>query len=60
MQRENEAIQKFHWLAGFSILDLHSTLPQAPALAIGRDREQRPSTENPLRLSDKIPGAQAA
>ena len=57
MQRENEAIQKNPLAAVFSTLGLYSMLPQAPALTIGRNREQRPSAENPLRLNDRRPGA---
>ena len=41
MRREVEAIQEFYWLAFFSTLQLgpYFTLPQARALAIGRNRE---------------------
>ena len=48
MQRENEAIQKIHSLADFTILG---------PTPIGRDKEQRPSAEIPFRLSDRRFGA---
>ena len=51
MQRRNEVIQKSHLLAVLSIPGLHPTLPQALALANGVDRGQRPSAENPFRLT---------
>ena len=51
MQRKNEVIQKSHLLAVLSIPGLHPTLPSALALANGVDRGQRPSAENPFRLT---------
>ena len=55
MQRKDEVIQNFILFGRNRTLGPHPTLSPAPALAQSRNRERRPSADNPLRLSDRIP-----
>ena len=49
--------RRFSMFGRFQTPGPHPTLsPATPALAWSRNRGQRPSAENPLRLSDRIPG----
>ena len=57
MQPKTEDIQKIYLLAIFPTLGPYSTLPQAPELSIGHNKEQKPSAEDFLRLSDRRPKA---
>ena len=56
MQRKDEVIQKI-----FIVWPISNSGPPPHAVAScssawSRNRGQRPSAENPLRLSDRIPG----